>query len=83
VITYSVDSRGAVVGDNAETVKHYVYRDTAVRVLQWICNPENSDGNGQLNTGITVWEQDVVDLINQIDAAARQAVRRAHSGRAS
>lgn len=78
MIVYSTDSRGAVVGDNEETVRHYVHRDSVKRALKWIANPMNSDGSAQLQTGITVHEQDATDLLKLIDAeVARRRQRRA------
>lgn len=68
MIIYSVDSRGAVVGDNEETVRHYVHRGSVVNALMWITNDANTSGSAQLQTGITVHEQDAADLLKLIDA---------------
>ena len=73
MIVYSTDSRGAVVGDNEETVRHYVHRDSVVNALKWITNDANASGSAQLQTGITVHEQDATDLLKLIDAAYREA----------
>lgn len=84
MIVQSVSSQGAQVAPNDdEKWSRWVWVDSIVNALKWIRNDANASGSAQLTTGIIVHEDECTDLLARIDAAARQAVRRAHSGRAS
>lgn len=84
MIIHSVSSNGAQVAPNDdEKWSRWVWADQVDNALKWIRNDPNASGSAQLTTGITVHEDEAVDLLDRIHRAARQATARARAGRVS
>lgn len=84
MIIQSVSSNGAQVAPNDdEKFSRWIWRDQVTNALRQLESPSITTDSVQLTTGISVEWQDARDLLEQINAARRQATRRARTGYAS
>ena len=84
MIIQSVTRNGAQIAPNDdEKFSRWVWADQVHNAIKWIRNDANVAGNAQLCTGITVYEDEAVDLLNRIQRAAALATQRSITGRAS